>query len=428
MIYALTYFLISSLSFATVTNFSAVGASKTYDVSTSVYYEIWAGVAPSTTCPSTTTATCDTCGSGNLGAMSDSCNSKTVGVNGKITFTFASDINKAGYLTITKDTDEGELVYESTTETAAGGPYSITLDLKVLCDKLTTNGSATCALNGTGNFRVGINTNINTDKFLVSGTDDFKKISMNIAPEITGGADKNSVCTVDPTVHGICDYEMVPGDNKAYLATYGYSDSFPTVASLKYSAIRLYYAIGPCASATFNHSKFSDLSLTVSGTSFTAALSGEGAVEGLENDSPYCFRSAIVDKAGNIRGFTTTASLTTSHEATPSKVVGLLEEGNCFIATAAYGNPLADKIDTFRDFRDEVLLKFSIGQKLVNFYYQNSKPLAIEIFKHPWAQSLTRYVLWPIWFLIEVMLNYPIALVLMGLALIATSRRRENVI
>jgi hypothetical protein len=51
----------------------------------------------------------------------------------------------------------------------------------------------------------------------------------------------------------------------------------------------------------------------------------------------------------------------------------------CFIATAAYGSLLAPQVIGLRQFRDEVLLRSTVGTAFVSFYYRISPPLAAVI-------------------------------------------------
>ncbi len=67
--------------------------------------------------------------------------------------------------------------------------------------------------------------------------------------------------------------------------------------------------------------------------------------------------------------------------------------GGCFIATAAYGTPTAKQLDVLREFRDDVLLKSTVGSRLVDFYYRTSPPIADFISKHGVVRTLVRDLL-----------------------------------
>ncbi len=65
----------------------------------------------------------------------------------------------------------------------------------------------------------------------------------------------------------------------------------------------------------------------------------------------------------------------------------------CFIATAAYGTPSAEQIDVLREFRDDVLVRSSVGLRLVTLYYQLSPPVAEVISESGFLRTLTRELL-----------------------------------
>ena len=46
--------------------------------------------------------------------------------------------------------------------------------------------------------------------------------------------------------------------------------------------------------------------------------------------------------------------------------------GNCFVATAVYGDRNAPQVELLRGFRDNVLIRSSLGRSLVDFYYSGS--------------------------------------------------------
>jgi len=69
---------------------------------------------------------------------------------------------------------------------------------------------------------------------------------------------------------------------------------------------------------------------------------------------------------------------------------------DCFIATAAYGEPWDEHVATLRRFRDSVLADSSLGRDFVAAYYRHSPPLADAIRERPWARTLVRWALAPV--------------------------------
>jgi hypothetical protein len=67
----------------------------------------------------------------------------------------------------------------------------------------------------------------------------------------------------------------------------------------------------------------------------------------------------------------------------------------CFIATAAYGTPMAEEIQILRELRDKHLLTNSLGKGLVEFYYKVSPPMAEFISEHPTLKPIVRAALLP---------------------------------
>lgn len=53
--------------------------------------------------------------------------------------------------------------------------------------------------------------------------------------------------------------------------------------------------------------------------------------------------------------------------------------GPCFIATAAFGTPLAREIDFLRAYRDEKLASNQLGRSLVSTYYLLSPAIAFAV-------------------------------------------------
>ena len=75
---------------------------------------------------------------------------------------------------------------------------------------------------------------------------------------------------------------------------------------------------------------------------------------------------------------------------------GAKTSSSCFIATAAFGSPMAQQVRTLRLWRDERLLTTYSGRKFVKFYYRFSPPLATVIANHPALKQITRMLLTPL--------------------------------
>lgn len=71
-------------------------------------------------------------------------------------------------------------------------------------------------------------------------------------------------------------------------------------------------------------------------------------------------------------------------------------DSKCFIATAAFGTPLAPQVNTLRTFRDRVLLTNAPGRLFVALYYRTSPPLADFIAGHDSLRAGVRTLLRPL--------------------------------
>jgi hypothetical protein len=106
----------------------------------------------------------------------------------------------------------------------------------------------------------------------------------------------------------------------------------------------------------------------------------------------------------------------------------------CFIATAAYGTPMAEEIGILREFRDEYLLTNPLGQAFVDLYYKVSPPIAEFITEHPGLRPIVRAGLLPAVTISAVAVNTTgdektigaVLLVLVSVALAVWATRRRG--
>jgi len=100
-----------------------------------------------------------------------------------------------------------------------------------------------------------------------------------------------------------------------------------------------------------------------------------------------------------------------SNASTPVEVVSVESEGgssSCFIATAAFGTPLAKEVKILCRWRDEVLMKRWIGRKFVKFYYKISPPIAEFIRKDIVSRAIVRILLKPIVLIVKLRFSMPL--------------------
>ena len=168
--------------------------------------------------------------------------------------------------------------------------------------------------------------------------------------------------------------------------------------------------------------------------------SAEGRIELSFLDENSTVISATVLSANNTTGYELrTATMRAPYQATQLQIrlveagwngspvvrfddIGVnLPFGGCFIATAAYGTPLAEEIEVLRQVRDEHLLTNPVGGLFVSLYYRISPPVADFIEDYPALQAVVRAELLPTVALSRLVVNTTFAqkmAIVGGLALI----------
>lgn len=146
-------------------------------------------------------------------------------------------------------------------------------------------------------------------------------------------------------------------------------------------------------------------STDIAAGTITASLNATGVyapyylVDGGENTCPFGFCASNSLIASLLAGLSLLVL-----QFVPGGVGG--GESPCFIATAAYGTPLAEDLDTLRDFRDDWLLASSAGTAFTDTYYRLSPPLAEQIAQSPALAALTRMAI----MMLLLMLTHPLGM------------------
>ncbi len=124
--------------------------------------------------------------------------------------------------------------------------------------------------------------------------------------------------------------------------------------------------------------KYNDYSLT-NGTCYYYVITALGSTGNESADS------------GKVSATPSSPSTTIPAEDTPLRSAP--NTGGCFIATAAFGTPLAYEVSVLSDFRDSYLLSHPVGKGLVKCYYTVSPPCARFITGRPFLKAVVRWEL-----------------------------------
>lgn len=357
---------------------------------------IIAGGLAGTSC-SSGSGTCDNC-TGNWISDNTVCNRTRINPNTELVLSFSST-DKFGtpILTTTIVTTEQAVTTNSPVATTAPNQgTTLQISWGNICAALDSSFPTCAGLVANRTFKVGFDGGSPDGK--LDGTDD-DSITFTIhvvdpdAAFVAPPYDNSSYAAC--ASGGFCNYTLNKGDEKAYLSDIQVSS---TGSRTTYKYVWFF-----CAEGT----DFSAINSICVGD--RVAISGNGladdVIDGLGNGKDYVFSAATVDIAGNIGLFLNIDS--SRQQVRPDAVVGLFDENSCFIATAAYGSPLEKNVKVLRSFRDQILLKTSVGQLFVKAYYLLSPPLAKWIGQSASRRSVARAVLTPLVLLTTFLMEQP---------------------
>jgi V8-like Glu-specific endopeptidase len=173
--------------------------------------------------------------------------------------------------------------------------------------------------------------------------------------------------------------------------------------------------------------------ITVSGITAAAPISINGGTYSI-NGGAYTSASGMVSNGNTVTVQQTSSgsfSTTTNAILTISGLSGTFSVttlpavtssgggGECFIATAAFGSPLAEQVEVLRQFRDRYLLTNALGQKVVAWYYRNSPAAAKYVKDKPLVKAAVRLALYPLIGFSLMLISGYLPFVIVGLLLSA---------
>jgi hypothetical protein len=115
----------------------------------------------------------------------------------------------------------------------------------------------------------------------------------------------------------------------------------------------------------------------------------EATIAGLRASTHYTVRVSARDRACAQLGPSASAAFKTSTQA-------FATVSPCFVASAAYGSPLAAEIHVLRALRDRHLANHALGRGLIRVYYALGPTLAAPVAEHAWLATAGRALLAPV--------------------------------
>ncbi|HVK61335.1 MAG TPA: CFI-box-CTERM domain-containing protein [Bdellovibrionales bacterium] len=424
--------------------YSAIKTTATTDTTTGTpttgTTTVYGGIAGDESDCDTTSATapCNTC----KGALAV-CNRRRIHSDLRLQIQVSSDTGTGPAMIAflasgdTGDADPIEEAEASPTNPSAGQTSTITVTWGELCASISDFGSSTiCDVAGTATVSVRVGVDLDNSGGLSDGESKPVKFIIREGPaKILAPA-----CEDADAGDGICYFEVNSGPGSAVLMNLEATSGFPTNGN--FAAVRACYKERTTSADTDNPGMWDDIDLDdchddLPITSGSPPTVSPKRVGGLENDKIYDFIIGMVDDAGNAGLFTDPDDGTECRNATsvgpdgfnecktarPSEVVSLLNEKvNCFVATAAYGSPMAKEVGTLRKFRDRFMVPTNLGKAFIRFYYHEGPKLARIISKSEALRTISRAMIYPVLMFATIALQYggttALAISLVGAALL----------
>ncbi len=400
-------FFYSSASHATLTLVSIAGASNT-DLSTSIPI-IYAGFAGTCT-PTSSSATCNSCTGLSGTDKLFPCNQRNLLASSLLTVTMTVTDTTIDPSTMTFTINSNTVSY-AVTPTRSGTSVVFQLRWGDICSNSGSSGDSNCTSMNSGNLiaKYGSEQLTFTIRMRAAGATEQYYTDCNDTTQGAAGS-------------GFCHFTVFPGDEKLYANDLFWVDGYPSTptSGIEYKKVVFFYEqqldTDADDAATLARISNASPSKSVSVNKSASPPISDNRITGLQNDNRYCMIMANEDATGIISFYTPNTVTATELCADPSKVVGLLDDKSCFIATAAFGSSMAPEVQSFREFRNEFLLTNPVGTAFVKFYYKHSPFYANLISKSPAAKAIVRSALWPILFVARASVTYGLGATLFALS------------
>ncbi len=409
----------SATSRAAITIIDVAGDSNSVDLNetTPVIFGGVAGEANAGGCASKDGAnTCNNCydnGATTPNGRLLACNPARIYGTLRLAITVVSDTVDGGKPLLTTSTDTAIAPAVATIATAKGQQGVFIVNWNTLCDAMDADNAVTgCEIVNSAqkletSFKVGMDKTGNGK--LNDSDDDAKTITIKVHKGFytdAGGVSVMDQIDCAPPVDdfmGVCKFDVNPGDEKVQIRDIQAAANFPQSEGINFENVLFFHSTVGFENIT-PASPYSAIPVESQDTDNFALASDR--VGGLANETLYYFKAAVQDQAGNI-GFYTADGASKScastgyeppcHTAVPGEVTGVLaDDVNCFIATAAWGSPMAGQVGTFRAFRDTYLLPHEWGRSFVRLYYEFGPEAAATIAENEALRALSRAALTPL--------------------------------
>ncbi len=394
-----------------------------------------------------TETTCTSCVAGGSGDSSlVPCNDRRINPNLVMLISITSDSQASGYpamvVTPTGGGTPVRLGYTSSQSAVSKGSQgTISVRWADICNQMPVTSPGTisnCIVSGVDNailtVTIGMKSVNDTNTF-ASG-DDQTTIKIKLVP---GPASGSPLYLAQTGGNGITYFEVTSGDQKGTLSTLSCTpgSGFPNSQNIRFQWVRVLFEKRanentPAWTNITPGSPHTDLQISDTGSCDDKNLdltpiaiqggtatdnSGNQSTVNIENTTDlankkiYDMKVAVVDEARNVYLYTPagndqdcnnnpasrdgTNSRYECHTIRPVPVTGVLaNKTNCFVATASYGSPMANEVDTFRHFRDTYLIPTKLGLKFVRWYYEHGPAYAAFIKQSDTYRAIARGFLW----------------------------------